>query len=62
MPLLFEEKQKWAVPEPEEWECPRIMDNYRSAADHPEEIKRQFEKDVARGWMLRLPMSEAKRR
>lgn len=59
---VYEEKLRWSV-EPTEKDFQEIIaENYSSAEENYEDIRRQVMEDVAQGTILRMSMEEAKKR
>lgn len=44
------------------WEEEQVRENYRSAVGHLDKVKIQVEEDIKRGFVIKLPLEEARRR
>lgn len=64
VPDVFEKKTKWALPAEDEHETggERWADNYASARERPHKVREQFEKEVAEGLIVKVPVAEARAR
>eukprot|EP00438_Fugacium_kawagutii_P016715 Skav227659 [mRNA] locus=scaffold58:564261:566969:- [translate_table: standard] len=58
---VFEEKTKWAVEGTEEEFQDIVSENYMSAEENHEDIRRQIEEDLAAGTVIRMSASEAEK-
>ena len=63
-PAIFEAKSKWPLPDESDrsWSGERSRDNYISAAERPDVLRRQFDEEVEQGMMEKLSLAEARRR
>lgn len=68
VPAVYDRKGRGASDTaPGRWEedwpgDPTLRENYASAKDHMEKVKNHVEKDLAKGWMIKMSKEEAVRR
>jgi len=61
-PAIFERKTSWTLPWLEEEDAPRWVDNYSSARDRPEVLRKGFLEEEAEGMMVRTTLREAQQK
>ena len=61
-PAIFEKKSKWALPEEsiDSWDGERWRDNYVSAVERPDVIRKQFKEEVTEALMTKVPVKKAR--